>query len=66
MCVRGQSGHYETAIEFGERTIALEKDHLGNRPERLVDIYFAQAMIMDEVVVHTFLWQQIFSIVLLC
>jgi len=49
---RVQSGNYTQAAELAEKAMALERDELGSRPERMSELYFLIAYVQDEVVLQ--------------
>ena len=49
---RVQSGNYTQAAELAEKAMALERDELGSRPERMSELYFLLAYVQDEVVLQ--------------
>ena len=49
---RVQSGNYTQAAELAEKAMALERDDLGSRPERMSELYFLLAYVQDEVVLQ--------------
>ena len=49
---RVQSGNYKEAQQLAEKAMALERDELGSRPERMSELYFLLAYVQDEVVLQ--------------
>ncbi|KAK2172234.1 hypothetical protein NP493_979g00007 [Ridgeia piscesae] len=43
-----QSGNYKEAQELAEKAMALEREELGSRPERMSELYFLLAYVQDE------------------
>ena len=47
-----QGGQWAPAEEFSEKAINMERDELGSRPERMADLHFLQAKVLDEVTIQ--------------
>ena len=54
--ISAQAGQNDMATELLQKAIKIEQEELGERPERMLELLYLEAYILDEVRIFKFKW----------